>query len=347
MFTESTWLEELRKGLDSSSKGGFDDALACFERARALAPDRPETACALGRERMRRGEFEDARELLQSAWEAGHNLATAGTSLARCLGLYLGNFEEAHQVLDEVDKHKGVQPATRVVRAELLLEDGRHEEAAILTESLIPAHPHSAPPKSVARSATLLMSRVENERGLCAVAQDGFERAIFAFKRAGDLDPLWAAPQSNLGACFEKLSRLRRAEKAYRLACTLDPNYARAWHNLGKLYEKQGDPRSLDSLARAFMADPARSELTADYAAALHKIDAPDQAREVLEDHAAELGDLGESWANLALPLIQQGCIDLAEICVQKAEERCSDEGLRNRLHALLDDQPGWPSKRA
>jgi tetratricopeptide (TPR) repeat protein len=347
MFTESTWLEELRKGLDSSSKGGFDDALACFERARALAPDRPETACALGRERMRRGDFEAARELLQSAWEAGHSLVTAGTSLARCVGLYLGDFEEAHQVLDQVDEHKGVQPATRIVRAELLLEDGRHEEAAILTESLLPARPQSAPPKSVARSATLLMSRVENERGLCAVAQGGYERAIFAFKRAGDLDPLWAAPQSNLGASFEQLGRLRRAEKSYRQACTLDPNYARAWHNLGKLYQKQSDPRSLDCLARGYMADPARLELAVDYAAALRRIDAPDQAREVLHDHAEELGDLGEAWANLALPLVERGALDLAEMCVQKAQERCSDDTLRSRLHAILDSQAQWPSKRA
>lgn len=347
MLKDSTWLKELRKGLDSSRQGGFDAALECFERARTLAPERPETACALGRERMRRGDYEEASELLRSAWEHDHSLASAGTSLARCLGLHLLRFDEAHQVLEQVDQHKGAEPETRVVRGELLLEDGRHEEAALLVEDMLCPEQQDLHAKSVTRSAVLLMSRVENERGLCATKQGGFERAIFAFKRAGDLDPLWAAPQSNLGASFEELGRWQRAERAYRQACTLDPHYAHAWHNLGKLYQKQDDPRSLDCLARGYGAAPAHPELAADYASALRHSDAPEQAREVLQYHAEELGDLGESWANLVLPLVARGAHDLAAMCVHEAQERCSDEDLRTRLHAILDQSADWPSNRA
>ena len=65
MNNDSTWLQELRCGLRSSKDGGYDAALASFERARLLAPDRPETACALGRERMRRGDYEEACALRQ------------------------------------------------------------------------------------------------------------------------------------------------------------------------------------------------------------------------------------------------------------------------------------------
>lgn len=347
MLKDSTWLEELRSGLQSSRNGGFDAALASFERARQLAPERPETACALGRERMRRGEYDEASALLRSAWEHDHSLASAGTSLARCIGLHMQNFEEAHAILNEVDEHKGVLPSTRVVRGELLLEDGRHEEAALLVEALLSAETPIRAPESVKVSATLLMARVENERGLCAVNQQSFERAIFAFKRAGDLDPLWPAPHSNLGASFEALGKWQRAEKAYHHACTLDPHYARAWHNLGTLYKKQNDPRSLDCLARGYMADPARPELAADYASSLEQSGAPEQAREVLHDHAEELGDLGESWANLAVPLVARKAFDLARMCVQEAQERCTDEALRERLGAILDQQAAWPSTRA
>jgi Flp pilus assembly protein TadD len=347
MLKESTWLEELRSGLQSSRNGGFDAALASFERARELAPDRPETACALGRERMRRGDFDDAQALLRSAWDHDHSLASAGTSLARCIGLHLHNFADAHTVLDEVDQHKGVLPSTRVVRGELLLEEGRHEEAALLVEALLSTETPVQAPESVKISATLLMARVENERGLCAAKQQSFERAIFAFKRAGDLDPLWPAPHSNLGASFESLNRFQRAEKAYRHACSLDPHYARAWHNLGTLYNKQGDPRALDCLARGYMADPARPELAAEYASCLEQRGAGDQAREVLHDHAEELGDLGESWANLAVPLVARKAFDLARICLQEAQERCTDEALRERLGAILDQEAAWPSSRA
>lgn len=347
MATDSTWLDELRNGLQSSRNGGFDAALASFERARELAPDRPETACALGRERMRRGEYDEASELLRSAWQHDHSLATAGTSLARCLGLHMRNFEDAHTVLNEVDQHKGVLPDTRVVRGELLLEDGRHEEAAILIEGLLSIEDPIPAAESVKVSATLLMARVENERGLCGVNQQAYERAIFAFKRASDLDPLWPAPHSNLGACFEALGKWQRAEKAYRHACALDPHYARAWHNLGTLYHKRDDPRSLDCLARGYMADPARTELAADYASSLERSGARDLAREVLQDHAEELGDLGESWANLALPLVARKAFDLARICVQEAQVRCTDEALRQRLGAILDQEAAWPSTRA
>lgn len=347
MVTDSTWLEELRSGLQSSRNGGFDAALASFLRARELAPDRPETACALGRERMRRGDYEEACELLEGAWQHDHSLASAGTSLARCRGLHLGQFKEAHAVLDQVDEHKGVQPPTRVVRGELLLEEGRHEEAAILIEALLSSASPVGAAESVKVSATLLMARVENERGLCAVNQKGFERAIFAFKRAGDLDPLWPAPHSNLGACFEALGKWQRAEKAYRHACALDPHYARAWHNLGNLYLGRNDSRSLDCLARGYMADPARPELAADYASSLHLSGATEQAREVLHDHAEELGDLGEAWANLALPLVARKAFDLARLCVSEAQQRCSDEALRERLGAILDEQITWPSTPA
>ena len=235
----------------------------------------------------------------------------------------------------------------RVVRGELLLEEGRHEEAAILIEGLLSIRAPISAPDSVKVSATLLMARVENERGLCAVNQKSFERGIFAFKRAGDLDPMWPAPHSNLGACFEALGRWQRAEKAYRHACTLDPHYARGWHNLGTLYRGRNDSRSLDCLARGYMADPAHPEITADYASSLQLSGATEQAREVLHDHAEELGDLGEAWANLALPLVARNAFDLARLCVSEAQQRCSDDALRERLGAILDQQATWPSSRA
>ena len=95
------------------------------------------------------------------------------------------------------------------------------------------------------------------------------------------------------------------------------------------------------------MADPARPELAADYASCLEQRGASEQAREVLHDHAEELGDLGESWANLAVPLAARQAFDLARICVQEAQERCTDEALRERLGAILDQEAAWPSTRA
>jgi tetratricopeptide (TPR) repeat protein len=327
----NTWLDELQKGLALARKGGFDAALQCFERARAMAPDRPETACALGREHMRRGDTQEAIRLLRLAWQADHSLLTAGTSLARCLGLDLARHAEAHEVLDEVDAYFEPEASTRLIRGELLLEEGRHEEAAVIAESLFRAHP-----PIIAESATLLMSRIENERGLCAAKQAAHERSIFAFKRASDLDPMWAAPKSNLGASFEKLGRLRRAESAYREAIELDPRYAGAWHNLAKLYEKGGDPRALESFERAYLADTAEAEIAADYAIALARAHARERADAVLRAHAEEMGDSGDAWMKLAMPLAARGALELAELCVLRASERSSEGDLRAQVQVLL-----------
>lgn len=327
-----SWLDVLQDGLGFARAGEFDQALDYFERARELAPTRAETACALGREHMRRGHVEEALKLLDLAWQQDTSLVTAGTSLARCLGLDLERFADAHRVLDEVDEWHPNEATSHLIRSEILLAEGRHEEAAVIAEAL-----QESESERVARSARLLMSRVENERGLCAVKVAGLERAIFAFKRAGDLDPLWAAPRSNLGAAFEKLGKMQRAEAAYRQAIDCDPAYARAWHNLAKLYQRAGDARAADSFERAFQADPAHPGTTADFALCLLEQGDPASAEAALGYHAKELGDLGEAWANLAIPLAAGGAEGLAQLCLRNAQERCTDEELRRRTQALLD----------
>ena len=154
-----SWLDLLQEGLALARAGEFDEALDHFERARELAPTRPETACALGREHMRRGQLEEALELLEEAWNQDRSLITAGTSLARCLGLDLEQFGKAHSVLDDVDARYANEPTSRLIRAEVLLAEGRHEEAAVVSEALL-----ESPSQRIVQSATLLMSRVENER---------------------------------------------------------------------------------------------------------------------------------------------------------------------------------------
>lgn len=328
----NTWLDELQKGLTLARKGRCDSAFICFERAYQMAPDRSETACALGREHMRRGESQQALTLLRRAWQEDRGLLTAGTSLARLLGLELGRLKEAHAVLDEVDAEFGPKPGNRLIRGELLLEGGRHEEAAVLAEGLL-----ADETPIIAHSATLLMSRIENERGLRAAKQNGHERAIFAFKRAGDLDPKWAAPRNNLGASFESLGRYQRAETAYSEAIALDPHYASAWHNLARLYQRRQDPRALESFEQAYLADAGHPTITADYSLALYRAHARDHAHTVLRAHAEDRGDTAQAWIDLAMALATRGATELAELCILKAGERDSEAELSARVLALLD----------
>ena len=89
-----------------------------------------------------------------------------------------------------------------VVDSELLVEEGRAEEAKAL---LAAARTADGP-----RVIELALSRAENRHGI-ALASDGrSDEAAFAFKRACDLDASWAPPRANLGALWQRLGRPRQ-----------------------------------------------------------------------------------------------------------------------------------------
>src|SRR5206468_838116 len=91
------------------------------------------------------------------------------------------------------------------------------------------------------------------------------EEALFAFKRASDLDAEWAAPMVNLGAAFARLGRAARARSAWERALVLDPDNAAARHNLADdrvacaaTLEASDDLRGAARLLEAALAvDPA------------------------------------------------------------------------------------------
>ncbi len=327
-----SWLDLLQVGLGHARSGDFDRALEHFKQARELAPTRPETACALGREHMRRGQVDEALELFEEAWNQDQSLVTAGTSLARCLGLDQGEFARAHAVLDDVDARFPDEATSRLIRAEVLLAERRHEEAALVAPPLL-----ERDSTNVAHSAQLLMARVENERGLCAVQQRGYERAIFAFKRASDLDPAWATPHANLGSAFETLGKLQRAEAAYRRSVEVDTGYARGWHKLYRLLRERRDAEAATCIEEAFRADPARVDIAADFAMALESGGDTESARAVLACHAHGLGDLSDAWASLVPPLMRGGSKALAAECIDQACVREGDPELAARLRAALE----------
>ncbi len=283
MHTDSSWQEQLREGLGLCRSRDFDKALQRFQNAYEIAPKRPETACALGREYMRRGKAEEARSLLQAAWDVDHSLLSAGTSLARVLGLDLQNFTEAHKILDEVDQsHR--DSLSPLIRGELLLAQGRHEEAAIIAQSLQDSAQEEEEDSVAKKGARLLLSRIENERGLCAAKNGSYERAIFSFKRASDLAEDWAAPLSNLGAAFENLGKWKRAEHAYTSAVEFEPHYANAWHNLALLYKRKHDSRAFACFQRAYYCEHSNPEFIADYLVALSNPPLTEDTQEEVSD---------------------------------------------------------------
>ena len=257
---DPAWRTELRRGLECLSAGDFVAAEAHFERAHARAPERPEVCVALGRERLRQGRFADAEALLRAAWQADPSLVSAAASLARCLGVFMGRTADAHAILDAASVRHGREPALLVVRSEVLLEERRVGEAREAALAALAAA--DGPRPSAARAAAeLALARVHNAEGLELAHAGRDDEALFAFKRAADLDGDWAAPVVNLGSAFARLGRAARARSAWERALVLDPDNAAARRNLAddRLHsaaelEGQGDTAGAERQLRAAIA---------------------------------------------------------------------------------------------
>jgi tetratricopeptide (TPR) repeat protein len=232
-----TWRSELRRGLERLRAGEFSAAEAHFARAHRLAPDRAEACFALGRERLRRGDLDQAEALLRQAWQRDPSLLSAAAFLARCLGLERGDVPAARAVLDEATMHHGRVAPLAVVEAELFLEEGRGDEARASADRALADGEASDTAHDAARA---VLARVHNQEGIDRATSGDAEAALFAFRRAAELDPDWSAPLCNLGAAFETIGRAERAQDSYERALALEPDSVTARFNLARLLRDRG-----------------------------------------------------------------------------------------------------------
>jgi len=336
------WRLELRRGLSSLRAGEFERAESHFARAHRWAPDRPEVCYALGRERLRRGEPGQAESLLRAAWSGDRSLVSAAATLSRCLALHLQRFDEALEVLDEVESEQGVLALVGVVRSEIHLEQGQLAEARRTAAAALEAcdrETRDGTGEVAAREAArAALARVENQDGIDLAAQGRLEAALFGFKRAADLDPCWSSPHVNMGAAFASMGKSQRARTCYRTAVETDPQNALGYYNLALLMRDAGELHS----ARATL------ELACELDAELG------DARTTLADICLDLGDTeravtelatvvdvspddASAWVNLGAALSAQDDREGAEAAWRRALEIVPDHvGACCRLADLL-----------
>jgi tetratricopeptide (TPR) repeat protein len=224
--------------LERLRAGEYGLAEAHFARAYKWAPDRPEICCALGRERLRRGDYAEAEELLRRAWERDPSLVSAAATLARCAGVHRGRHADAHDVLDDAEAHHGPLAVLAVVRSELYLDEGRIDDAKNAAESALADCDEASSEFYAARAA---LARVYNHEGIDLSDDDEHHQAVFAFKRASDLDPAWSSPHVNMGAAFLAMKNRTSAHRAFDRAVSIDPSNPIAHYNLGLVLQRAGD----------------------------------------------------------------------------------------------------------
>lgn len=307
----------LQRGLEHLRAGELDLAGLCFERAHRLNPDCPEICYALGRERMRQGQAEIAEGFLRTAWEGDHSLISAAGTLARCLGLSLGRFDEAHAVLDEAAGIHGERAPLQVVRGELFVEQGLVEQARQCAEAALASADSSSLMHSAANA---ILARVYNSDGLAAADRDDRERALFLFKRAADLDPGWSSPHVNMGVIFVAMGKRERALRAYRQAVAIEPHCAVAQLDYGLLLRDLGDlDGACEALERAVECEPSAPAALAALAQTYLDAGATGDATELLE-RAVESDPSDTSlWTLLGVVLASAGDLGDAEACWRRA----------------------------
>ncbi len=231
---------ELTRGLRCLAEGDVTAAEGHFERAHTSGPDRPEVCFALGRERLRQGRTAEAETLLRTAWRGG--MLAAAAALARCLGTLPGRRADALAILDEACAGGDEEPGLLVVRAELHIAAAEAEQARRAIDrarAVLDGEERDAP---ATRAATLAAeARILNLEGIGLAGEGRADEALFAFKRAFDLEPTWAGPLVNMGAVFARLGRPARARACYDRALVLEPENPVARFNLAELARQRGD----------------------------------------------------------------------------------------------------------
>jgi tetratricopeptide (TPR) repeat protein len=316
------WRAELRRGLERLREGEFAAAEAHFQRAHRMAPHRAEACFALGRERLRRGDLVQAESLLREAWRLDRSLLSAAAFLARCLGLERGEMAAARAVLREASAQHGRVAPICVVEAELFLEEDRADAARIAAEEAL-ADPAAG--EGAREAARALLARVHNQEGIGRASGGDAEAALFAFRRAAELDPEWSAPLCNLGAAFEIVGRQDKAQSSYERALAVDADNTTARFNLARLLRTRGQTSAALAVLERGPGIPEPgfepTELTALRAEIYIEVGEVDRATAILSESVSNTPDYPGGWVDLAGGWRAAGDRERAEDCLRIALE--------------------------
>lgn len=307
------WRQYLGRGLEALRAGDLAAARRHFERAQHLAPEQPELLLALAREKLAASQPSNAAALLERAYErAPESLATAAL-LARTIGLGLGQRQRAFAVLHEASTRHPEAAELHVLRGELLLEDDQ-------TQAARAAFAQALDTESTQQAARAGLARTFNAEGIALSEGGESDKAVFAFKRAANLDERWSGPLVNLGVVFGRLGKLSKAAESFRDATARDPENPVAYFNLGATCHQLGRlDEALEAFAELFDLQSDYPQLRTALANLL--VDRRDYGRAIalfLEALEIDRDDI-EAWASLGLAYICAGNTSRGEECLHEA----------------------------
>jgi predicted O-linked N-acetylglucosamine transferase (SPINDLY family) len=211
-------------GLKHLQTGRLAEAEACFRRALALEPDRPDALHLLGVVAHQAGRHDAAvsliRRAIQRSPHPGYFL-----SLGNVLQSH-GQPEEAIAAYAQAIRIRPDYAEAHCNLANALKEQGRLDEAVAAYTQAIRIKPDFA-------EAHSNLGIAMNQQGKC-------EQAIAAFRQAIRVKPDLAEAHCNLGAALNERRKSEEAVAELRQAIRIKPDYAEAHSNLGDALKEQG-----------------------------------------------------------------------------------------------------------
>ncbi|MGW4384368.1 tetratricopeptide repeat protein [Kitasatospora sp. NPDC004531] len=230
------------RGIGHHGKGRYEQALADFDRAVELDPDRPEALHSRARSLIAAERYEQALADLDRAVELAPDFAAAFATRGDTKRLA----GRAQQALADLDRAVELDPGRRWAlgsRGRTYQDLGRHEEAVADFGRAVELDP---------TYAWALGSRAESYRALGRHAE-----ALADFGRAVELDPEYVWALGSRGRMHWELGRHAEALADFDRAVEVDPRYVWAITSRGRMHWELGrHEQALADFDRAVEVDP-------------------------------------------------------------------------------------------
>lgn len=298
-FTRYSPLSAQVYGFVTYELGKYSTAIPYLERALAVFPFDVNTRLALADSMGRRGQSQEALDVLAPLLQSGNNVTALVHATAAAAGL--GNISDARRYIEqavELAKANGItDPETinnltqRAAFARFLDDD--LDSAAALLDAMYASDPNDS--QSLTNKANLYLAAGEVEQAQVALDQ------LMA------LDPTSAVAANLQGAIYHRQKRFDEAITSYSAAISSRPEYQSALKNRAFAYiQKEDYPKARSDIEKILTLSQPDAQTRAMYGRALLEtgdaakaLDYIDQALEDLPDFFIAHADRAEALAEL------------------------------------------------
>jgi tetratricopeptide (TPR) repeat protein len=234
------------RGIALFGLGRFDAAIASFDKAIELKPNQDKAWDYRGSALSELGRFDEAIISYDKAIEFNPNKHEAWYNRGNTL-YELGRFDEA---IASYDKAIEFKPGVKAwySRGNALFGLGRYEEAIASFDKAIEFNPDK--------------HEAWYNRGVALSELGRFDEAIASYDKAIEFQPDADAVWYNRGNALKELGRYEEAIASYDKAIEFQPDADDAWHNRGIAFYKSGKYQdALDAFQQAIKIEPDRYEV--------------------------------------------------------------------------------------